>query len=552
MFTPETVDEQIEDMLRDLRTQHRQQRQAPALDMARDLSRAYQSSEEAETRALEHGWQRLRQAQRDSRLLDQQREGLGSPGSLSFPPVGVQYIGRAVSVPVRPRTLQYRLGIVAILAMLVLLTGSLAMLLNAIRQPQPQPLAPVLSQSGVYIVDFDVVYKLDIKTGAERWHHRLDSDGQKLYMVGGNLYVGTRTGIEALNTTNGTLRWQRTMQGSGRLWVSDGFIYVEDGAQNVQTGYENLYRLNPSNGTPLWSHAHMSAFMVGAAHGLVYLKSTRNVLSALDATSGQLRWQKQETGTFNWQNELFSIVLVGNTIYDDSANTLYALNALDGSIRWQKLGKQGQMMGILTATDDAIYVTMSTPYTPSNPDASTNPYISAYSAQTGAPLWTSDKGDILYFDVKPTGGVVFVNARHSHTVSINALNSQNGKVHWSYNTGHCSAVNTCPETSGPLTAADGILYILHTTDTNHEELLALDVTTGATRWSRPVKYGFSDFSPTVSNGMLYLAEQLPNTLSGNILHTYRVTDGSERWTRQFGLRPMGGDRLSSNAMVIVP
>ncbi len=184
--------------------------------------------------------------------------------------------------------------------------------------------------------------------------------------------------------------------------------------------------------------------------------------------------------------------------------------------------------------------------------ASTNPYISAYSAQTGAPLWTSDKGDILYFDVKPTGGVVFVNARHSHTVSINALNSQNGKVHWSYNTGHCSAVNTCPETSGPLTAADGILYILHTTDTNHEELVALDVTTGATRWNRLVKYGFSDFSPTVSNGILYLAEQLPNTLSGNILHTYRVTDGSERWTHQFGMRPMGEDRFSSDAMVIVP
>ncbi|MDQ2715472.1 MAG: PQQ-like beta-propeller repeat protein [Chloroflexota bacterium] len=397
-----------------------------------------------------------------------------------------------------------------------------------------------------------MVYKLDSKTGAESWHHRLDSDGQKLYMVGGNLYIGTRTDIEALDTTNGALRWQRMMQGTSSLWVSDGFIYVEDGLKNVQTGYENLYRLNPSNGAPLWSHAHTGGFIVGAANGLVYFKSTGNALSALDAASGQVHWQKQETGTFNWRNELFSIALVGNTIYDDSANTLYAFNALDGSIRWQKPSKQGQMMGTLTATNDAIYVTMSTP--PSNPDASTNPYISAYSVQTGAPLWTSDKGDILYFDVKPTGGVVFVYAMRSHTVSINALNSQNGKVRWSYNTGHCSALNTCTETSGPLTAADGILYILHTTDTNHEELLALDVTTGATRWNRPVKYSnLAGFAPTtVSNGMLYLAEQSPDTSSGNILHIYRVTDGSELWTHQFGLRPAGEDRVSSDAMVIIP
>jgi len=110
---------------------------------------------------------------------------------------------------------------------------------------------------------------------------------------GGNVYVGTDTGICSLTLTGGSVNWcsgPNAMSGSPA--VSKGVVYVTNG--NTGSGQPSLYALNATTGAQVWQYAPTGGYFGYAdppaiAGGKAYFASNEEgPIYALNATNGSL------------------------------------------------------------------------------------------------------------------------------------------------------------------------------------------------------------------------------------------------------------------------
>ena len=278
-------------------------------------------------------------------------------------------------------------------------------------------------------------------------------------------------------------------------------------------------------------------------NSLVFITSEKGILYALDANTGQKRWQYAMTGTALYANS--SPTYENQIVFANNANgRLYAVDANTGKELWTVLDKS-RSLGV----------------TPVNPFVSKGIVYSggnglyAFEATTGKNLWTVDKScnttpallnDIIYlagsdnlnvYDAK--SGTAkwdqsFLLSSANPAVSdglvycatfgrVFSRNISDGSAKWSFNTDSDSN-NASP------TISNGIAFF-----SASSTLYALDSKTGALKWKESGSYGTGQLasSPITDNNELVFA------VSGSTLRAFDTKIGTKKWEIK------AGDNLSS-------
>ena len=262
-----------------------------------------------------------------------------------------------------------------------------------------------------------------------------------------------------------------------------------------------------------------------APHATIYVSTQAEVVSAVDAASGAVRWTFPGAG-------MMGTTLAGDTLYATaSGGVIYALDARTGKARWQFHTTPPELFPLKPyVSGDSLYVTANT-YAGSQRGAA---HIYAFNATTGAPRWRISLPGYISSDATFAGSLLYVSVNANDTASgagtLYALRLSDGAVAWRTPL----AVGVL---SGPLT--DGMLYAT-TADGAVQALRASD---GLLQWRRQVAAKNVPLSPVASSGVtLFVGDGLGN------VHALRARDGATQWTRNF---PYAGT-VGPGEMVYVP
>ena len=543
-FTPEQIDEQIERILQARRSRHGGAQPAEQA-LVEDLLHVSRFSDEQEERSLARGWQRIVERRRTNAFIPEQPTAPMTvlPGTYELAPAGTR--------PVRPephrrRSLAPWATLIAALLLVAVLAGGLLTLLHGVRTPNtsnsPTPQSTqVVSPTGLYVLDYYIVYKLDFKTGVRRWQYRLNALGTQLFIANDTLYVSTHSSLVVLDVANGTLRWKKDFTGTIMVQVVGDAVVVGEIGANARM-YDVVSILNGKDGSPRLRIERANAYYMAVAQGLLYLKVNGYRLQAFDVEKGQLRWLYSEPGAPTTPPTPFATTLAGDTLYDGSGSTLYALDALNGTVRWQKQVVRGRTVVKVQAGDNMVCAEVITS------GAATSPVIVTLAAHSGMELWRTATDYILESALDPINGLVFVEPRGVNSGMLYALDARSGRQRWTYRLRNCQGA-VCDGVYSIFTGDKGLLSIFKGTGAGGS-LAVLDSTTGKVRWSRAVAYNSTGFTAAMLNGTLYIVGIIMNG-TNNYIHAYNLADGRERWQYQLAFSP-GGEETSAGFVLAVP
>lgn len=197
-------------------------------------------------------------------------------------------------------------------------------------------------------------------------------------------------------------------------------------------------------------------------------------LFALDASSGEVRWQVEKVGGFN------SPAVAYDTVYAPATNSrLYAYDPADGSERWQfKADNEARHTAI---ADGRVYL-------------GTSGSVFALDAGTGDELWRTSLNRTGN-EFAHGGGRLLLTV----TGGIEALDESTGESLWSVD---------APRSLGAPTVTDDVAVV---TSPLQGEILGLDVASGDARW-RTTPDSVPSLSAAVADGTLYFATDHDDTI----------------------------------------
>jgi len=265
---------------------------------------------------------------------------------------------------------------------------------------------------------------LNISNGQNLWTFSVDIGvGKSPTFADDKIYIGWLNGnVYALYANSGFVLWKFTLDPSNLFYpVYDmgndvSAPIVANGTVYVSSFNGNLYALNATIGTKIWSYDAKGPISLSPAvfNGRVYFGTCDGNVYALNATDGERIWN-YTTGAL-----LSSLTVANNVVFVNSGwwtngstsvlNNIYALNALSGDKLWNSIvGTANRIIGFggsLTVIDDLVFFSSSSDNNLYSFNASTGTKISVYPAEGvifSSPLVVNDA--ILYFSSKD--GVVY-------------------------------------------------------------------------------------------------------------------------------------------------
>lgn len=297
----------------------------------------------------------------------------------------------------------------------------------------------------------------------------VSDDGQSLIAVVG---FGFDSGgqIVSLDPASGEVRWTlETAEGAlADPIVGDGVVYA--GMGSLVGGGAAVYALNAEDGAELWrtdvGNRELPATPIDAssyADGTLYVNRADAVLLALDAATGDIRWeidlQKPPRGAPFVDDDTVFV----STGFDGAR--IVAFDAVTGEERWSFENPVNPVTGPVLA-ESILFV----PFVDGQ--------VVAYDPETGEERWRARSGlrdEETEIDPSPglpliADGVLYVSSNGfagAHTI---ALDAATGAVLWSVPTGAFSA--------GAPALHEGALLV----GSDSGDLLALDPATGDELW----------------------------------------------------------------------
>lgn len=269
-------------------------------------------------------------------------------------------------------------------------------------------------------------------TGAVLWKKLTDDLNESTPAVGdGRVFIESNGGIlYAFGAASGHKLWTQSIGGAVTSpALVNGVVYA--------AGYFTMDAFDAASGSLLWS-APLPGLVrsnpaVAAGRVFVATEAAKRNLVALDAATGTALWSRTVGGV-----QLASPVVSGGTVYQCSAGELSAFGARSGTPRWSE-PSNCSLDATPAVANGVAYV------------SATGQPFAAYSASTGALLWTGGTADST-FAAAPA-------------------------------------------------VANGVVYAAAGSGT----IAAYDVSTHALLWTSP-DLGLGESAPAVVNGILYAAD----------------------------------------------
>jgi outer membrane protein assembly factor BamB len=516
-FTPDTVDEHIEQLLH--QQDQRQSQTKTNVRVIRDLHTLYEEDAELLARVRERFVSSITETDhvQEPTILQQDE-------ARRFHPTEQPFSSQSAS--------RQRLSLLAAGLVAAFIISSMLTVFTFVRHPATQgaSLGQQQTPSGLYIGSGDMVYRIDQRSGKVLWHYQLQDDHKANFGSHPPIVVILNTGpdntiyaisestVYAIDATRGILHWSNTLfkevlSGSKPI-VSGNRVYV--------TVNDSVYALSTTDGELL------ATYSVGTTVEPKQLTPVTMIGRAVGYNAGNYAEVVQ--------NAILTTVH-DNILYITKRADLYALSLPSGKQLWHRQVDQGQQLSTPHVVDGQIYVASY-----SHTQSKVADYLYAFNAQTGVTVWQPMKiTDGWVYDIVVDHGVIYGSVVEKR---VFAYDARTGKALWSK--GANVAGTAAPQVDG------GTVYITMFSSSSASNanvpyvgfpmmLVALDAKSGSIKWIHPGDVqGKAGVFTTVQNGVIYVHE----SRSG----TYALKDNGKTilWSNQLG------DKATGLIVVVVP
>lgn len=303
------------------------------------------------------------------------------------------------------------------------------------------------------------------------------------------------------------------------------FKTIEAGTVFIGVNNNKFYALNALTGQKKWEYTGPSSFTYVDpcfANGKVYTGGGLDgKFYCLDTLNGNLIWSYQ-----------VGIGVSSPPVYDNGTiyfgavdDYLYALDANTGALKWRYL-TGANVSSSPVVQNNVVYF------------GSDDTKVYALNASTGAFIWSYTTGQLINGNgAALVNGILYIGGRSGF---LYAINSNNGSLAWSYDLNFISLEHSSA------TVVNNVVYIggyRNLTFPNLKgSLYAFNAATGALIWERLVGLGFNS-SPVIENGKLVIT-----TEDGELIAVNAVT-GAELWRRS--IYSNGASPVIMNGIVYV-
>jgi outer membrane protein assembly factor BamB/predicted phosphodiesterase len=342
------------------------------------------------------------------------------------------------------------------------------------------------------------------------------------------------------------LAWSYRTEGTfltGSPAIVNGVVYAGTRDENGD-GNSALHAVDQATGKQLWSYTVPSSIhgSIAVSDGTVFVPTLRGSLFAVDAASGQLKWQDDPEPAPEGYNQrtygYYGVTVAdGKVLYpyqtrhgEAKQGLLIALDVKTGARIWASPMSGSTMSdGTPAVADGRVYV-----------GSQTADRVMAYDLATGKALWTGAATLGGWQDGIPSAGNgrVYIGSGNG----IIARDGATGKTLWTYRSQHPSLVNGNATPAAP-TIAGNTIYMAFPSGA----VTALDATTGAVLWDRLLpgeQYrGGVHSSPALSGETLFVGSN-----NGNF-YALDSRTGQPLWQHNIGTWVAAGPAVSGNTVV---
>lgn len=309
--------------------------------------------------------------------------------------------------------------------------------------------SPAIVNGAIFIGGSPTLYALNANTGKEKWEFTTDGEISSPAVANGIVYAGSMdNNLYALDAETGKELW-RFITGNNITTspaILKGVIYFV-------SNDHNLYALDAETGKELWFSANHSPISPAISNGIIYTFSSdenwTNYLDALDATTGEEKWQAP-IGSFGFPS---SPVVSNGIVYISfpGLGKVLAINATTGKEKWEL--SEHSWDPTLPAVSNGLIFVGSIAHSSRSVDGNNNPipydkYLYAFDPTTGNMKWRFTGGGFMQSSPVVSNGVVYSG---SDDGNLYALDAATGKENWHYSLG--GIVTTDPVLS------NGIIYV---------------------------------------------------------------------------------------------
>jgi hypothetical protein len=230
----------------------------------------------------------------------------------------------------------------------------------------------------------------------------------------GDLVVGTRDGwLHALHP-DGTLAWEFQAKGAfaGEPLVEGGTVYA--GCQDGR-----LYAFDLATGALRWSYdaKEQLGTLPALVNGLVVVASLQDTVFAVEASTGAWKWHhRRDLGAGFTIHGAASVQAAGDRVFAAySDGTVIAFDATSGQIRWERqVAPAGRYQDVdsLSVADGRLFL------------AAYSGAVMALDAATGKTVWSQPYADASRV-LQDRGAVLAVTGKE-----VLSLSAQDGKLAW--------------------------------------------------------------------------------------------------------------------------
>jgi outer membrane protein assembly factor BamB len=239
--------------------------------------------------------------------------------------------------------------------------------------------------------------------------------------------------------------------------------------------------------------------------GVVYVGSSNKNFYALDALTGNLKWNYTGTNWFVYSSATYA----NGTVYVGCVDSyVYAFDATTGAVKWKFLAGNTGVESDAVVVNGVVYV------------GSNDDYLYALDASTGQMKWRFLTGANVSASPVVVNNTVYFGSSDG---KLYALDANSGGFKWSFTTG--AMINQ----SGPA-YVNGVIYV----GSRDSYLYAIDAATGQQKW-RFYTNGISleQSSATVANGIVYIGGwyNVPGFNQKGSLYAVNANTGQLVWEK---------------------
>jgi outer membrane protein assembly factor BamB len=256
---------------------------------------------------------------------------------------------------------------------------------------------PALADNTLFVAAGYVLLAIDAETGKERWSVPLRFAGSCSPAVAGDrVYVATQEGhVSAFSTETGDELWHYRNENLlfGSPAVAEGVVVIADEAGAATA-------IDAESGRELWQRPlGGEAFTTPAiARGVAFVATNAPSLTALELKTGTQIWRRDIGG------ESSPAAVDGFVFLGGDDQSVRAIDATTGELRWNNpLGYA--IRSSATLADGGVYV-------------GSGPTVTAIDRRAGTTLWTHVTGGAVTADIAVIGERVIISSQDGYVYAL--------------------------------------------------------------------------------------------------------------------------------------